>query len=272
MICKAFGITRQAYHAARKREAETLLRQQQARAIVEQARGEISPRIGTRKLYREFYAAFRRLKLGRDKLFELLRRCGLLVPRRRRLLSITHWMHKLRTFDNLISGLRPSASNEVWVADMTYVPTDEGFAYASIITDAYSRKILGYHLSATLEAAGPLAALKMAMRGAGDLRGLIHHSDRGVQYCCQDYVSMLERHGCRVSMTAGGNPCDNALAERVNGTLKNEYMLGYGFRTLEQARRALSQAVRLYNQIRPHLSLAYRKPSQVHNDGLRSAA
>lgn len=271
-ICGEHGITRQGYHAARKREAARAQREEAALEMVDQARCEIGPNTGTRKIYFEHFDLFRELKIGRDKLFELLRRFNRLVTRKRRQFSITHWMHRLRTFENLVRGVEVGRPNEVWVSDMTYVPVGDRFAYASIVTDAYSRKIVGYYLSDTLEAEGPLKALRMALRDAGDVQGLVHHSDRGIQYCSKDYVETLEQHGCSISMTTGGNPYENALAERINGTIKNEYMMNYGFRSTRQARRALKEIVYTYNERRPHLSLAYRKPSEVHNDALNQGS
>ena len=270
-ICQEHGITRQGYYQARERAKARQDREEQALDEVRQERKR-QPRIGTRKLYKMFEDTFRRLKIGRDKLFALLRAHGLLVRRKRRTTWTTHWWHRLRVYENLTSDFIPSRPDELWVSDMTYVPVGNGFAYASIITDAFSRKIVGYHLAPTLEAAGPLTALRKAMREARDTAGLIHHSDRGVQYCCEDYVRMLKAHDCRISMTGGGNPYENALAERVNGTLKNEYLLGQGFKTFSHARQALAEAVSLYNQRRPHLSLAYEYPAEVHERGYVKAA
>ena len=214
-----------------------------------------------------FYEPLRLLKIGRDKLFDILRRRGLLVRRKRRAPGTTHWWHSLRRYDNLTRAFKPSRPNELWVSDMTYIPVEDGFAYASIITDAFSRKIVGYRLEPTLEATGPHKALQQALKEADSTEGLIHHSDQGIQYCSRLYVDTLKKHGCRISMTSGGRPSENAMAERVNGTLKHEYMLGEGFNSFKQAKRALAEAVDLYNERRPHLSLAYEKPAEVHDRG-----
>lgn len=270
-ICREHGKSRQAFYQARKRAKRRTGREDIAVRIVEEERTQ-QPMIGTRKLYSIFRDAFRLLKLGRDKLFDLLRRRGLLIRQKRRGLSITHWWHDLRRYPNLTTDLVPRRPNELWVSDMTYIPVGDRFAYASIVTDAFSRKIIGYHLAPTLEAIGPLEALGMALKEADSTEGLIHHSDQGVQYCSKDYVQTLKQHGCRISMTNGGNPYENALAERINGTLKNEYLLGNGFNSLGQARQALSEAVRLYNERRPHLSLAMAKPAEVHERGYLEAA
>lgn len=270
-ICQEHGKSRQAFYQARQRANRCAAREEMAVRLIEEER-EQQPKIGTRKLYSMFYAAFRILKVGRDKLFDLLRRKGLLVRRKRRSIGTTHWWHTLRRYANLVRALTPMQPNELWVSDMTYVPVKDGFAYASIITDAFSRKIVGYHMARTLETVGPLTALKMALNDADSTQNLIHHSDQGVQYCSKSYVETLNTHGCRISMTGGGNPYENAKAERVNGTLKNEYLLGNGFNSFNDARLALAEAVQLYNERRPHLSLAYQKPAEVHKRGYVVAA
>lgn len=262
-VCKEHGITRQGYHQAQQRAKERAARESLAVSAVREERRR-QPGLGTRKLYRMFYSLFRRMRLGRDKLFELLRRMGLLVRRRRRSVATTQWWHNLRRFKNLVKDLKPTRPDQVWVSDMTYIPVADGWAYASIVMDAYSRRIVGYHLAPTLKTEGPVKALRGALRGASSTADLIHHSDQGVQYCSKQYVETLEAHGCRISMTGGGNPYENALAERVIGTLKNEYQLAYGFNSIPEARRALAEAVQFYNHRRPHLSLAYRTPAQVH--------
>lgn len=270
-VCEEHGITRQGYHAAKIRAQERQACEKKALKIVKQER-RAQPKIGTRKLYDLFEETFRRLKIGRDKLFDLLRRHGLLVARKRRSIGTTHWWHTLRRYPNLVKDFTPREPNKLWVSDMTYIPVEDGFAYASIVTDAFSRKIVGFHLASTLETIGPMKALKMALRSADSTEGLIHHSDQGVQYCSKEYVGTLKKHGCRISMTGGGNPYENALAERVNGTLKNEYLLAYGFNSFDEARGALREAVQLYNERRPHLSLSYEKPAEVHERGYLRAA
>lgn len=270
-ICREHGKSRQAFYQARRRAKESAAREEMAVKIVEEER-EQQPKMGTRKLYAMFNAAFRHLRIGRDKLFDLLRRKGLLVRRKRRSMGTTHWWHTLRRYANLVKEFTPRRPNELWVADMTYIPVGDGFAYASIVTDAFSRKIVGYYLSPTLEAEGPLKALNAALKDADRADDLIHHSDQGVQYCSKDYVKTLKKHGCHISMTGGGNPYENAMAERVNGTLKNEYLLGNGFNLLDDARNALAETVRLYNERRPHLSLAYETPAEVHKRGYLKAA
>jgi transposase InsO family protein len=262
-ICRAHGITRQAYYQGRRRRHAQQARHEEALRVV-RAERQALPRLGTRKLYHVHREAFRGLKIGRDALFALLRQQDLLVKRKRSKRRTTDSGHGLLTYQNLVQDHPAEAPNQVYVADITYVETLEGFRYAALVTDAYSRKIVGYDLSASLSIEGSLRALQMALSQAGPARGLIHHSDRGVQYCSRAYVEVLAAHGARVSMAAVGNPYENALAERVNGILKGEFFLDGLFVTEAQARAALREAVRLYNERRPHLALAYRTPSQVH--------
>lgn len=262
-LCRAHGISRQAYYQGRVRAQARTQRHEEALKVV-RAERRVLPRLGTRKLYHRHREAFRELKIGRDALFGLLREHDLLIARKRSRRRTTDSRHGLLTYQNLLQDHRPTGPEEVFVADITYVETLEGFRYAALITDAYSRKIVGYDLSASLSIEGSLRALKMALSSVDDARGLIHHSDRGVQYCSRAYVEELAVHGARVSMAQVGNPYENALAERVNGILKGEFFLDGLFVDEGQARLALAQAVWLYNERRPHLSLGYRTPSQVH--------
>ena len=262
-ICGAHGISRQAYYQGRERHQVRRVRQEEALKVV-RAERRMLPRLGTRKLYHLHRDAFSMLKIGRDALFGLLREHELLIARKRSKRRTTDSRHGLLTYQNLIKDHPPRRPNEVFVADITYLETVEGFRYVALITDAYSRKIVGYDLSASLSIEGSLRALKMALAQVGDVRGLIHHSDRGVQYCSHAYVELLAEHQARVSMAEVGNPYENALAERVNGILKGEFFLDSLFATEAQARAVLEQAVWLYNERRPHLSLGYRTPSQVH--------
>lgn len=201
------------------------------------------------------------LGLGRDKFFEILRKHGLLVKRRRKYTIITDSHHDLPVFPNLLPQATVEAPNTVWVADQTYIRLRQGFCYLSLVTDLYSRKIVGHDLYASLESAGPLNALKMALANVHNPVGLIHHSDRGKQYSSDDYINALNNHGMRISMTAPRRPDQNAVAERVNGILKNEFYLDSTFASLAEARRAIVQSIYIYNNIRLHLSLGMLTPS-----------
>lgn len=264
-LTRTCGITRQAYYQAQARSRARTDADEQALELVAQVRSR-HPKMGTRKLYWQHYESLRALGIGRDALFGLLRREGLLVERKPRRKRTTDSRHGFPTWQNLITDHKPSRPGEVFVADLTYIETLEGFRYLALVTDAYSRKIVGWDLSASLSVEGSLRALKMALKQTRpqERRGLIHHSDRGVQYCCHRYTDCLHQAGARVSMAEVGNPYENALAERINGILKQEYALDGIFASERQARRAVREAVWLYNEERPHLSLAYQKPSQVH--------
>lgn len=204
------------------------------------------------------------IKYGRDKFYNLLGEHGLLVKRRRRGTRTTNSNHFYRRYPNLVSNLEITTSGRLWVSDITYIRTQMGFAYLSLITDAYSRKIVGWSLWPDLSSEGALNALRMAVDGEGVKQGLIHHSDRGIQYCCNDYVQYLK--GCRIeiSMTENGDPYENAIAERVNGILKDEYSLEDTFKDYLDANEAVKAAVHKYNNKRPHASCNYMFPADAH--------
>ena len=223
-------------------------------------------RIGTRKLLDEMKAflGMHQFKIGRDAMFDLLAERGLLVSKRKRRGFVTTLSkHRFKKYPNIVRDFIPIAPNQLWVSDITYIHLKEGFAYLSLITDAYSRKIVGFYLSQDLSARGPLAALKMALSTNPHRNGLIHHSDRGVQYCCDEYVKLLEYHEVKISMTENGDPLENALAERVNGILKQE-LLEEVFPNFETAQRAVAIACSSYNHLRPHGSIDNLKPAQAH--------
>lgn len=223
------------------------------------------PRMGGRKLLHELQEWLRKagLKIGRDRFFDLLRKAGLLVRPRRRFRRTT-WPGEWRC-ENLLPETVIKHPNQVWVSDITYVDSEAGFGYLSQVTDAFSRFIVGYDFSTSLAVEGVLAALNMAItRAGGETAGLIHHSDHGIQYTCLAYGQELADHQILCSMGQKGNCYDNALAERVNGILKQEYALGERFANIEQAARAVDEAIWLYNHERPHLSLDYKKPYEIH--------
>jgi transposase InsO family protein len=223
---------------------------------------KLMPQIGARKLFHEIGSA---LPFGRDRFFDWLRKHGLLVKIKRSFPLTTYSKHALKKYRNLIRDFKATAAGQVVVSDITYIDLGEGrFAYASLVTDAFSRKIIGYHLSPDLRVDGPLKALRMALRSMRNPEGLIHHSDRGVQYCSKRYINELECNGVSVSMTERHHCAENAMAERVNGILKHEFGLKNRFKSIAAARQALSQAIWIYNNLRPHLSLDYQKPAQVH--------
>ncbi len=227
------------------------------------------PRIGTRKLHYMLSATLQKhdISIGRDKLFDLLEDYGLLIRRRKRKqISTTDSNHPFRKYPNLIRELELLRPNQLWVSDITYISLADCFCYLSLVTDAYSRKIIGYCLHPTLKKEGPLHALRMAQGGlpAKKQEALIHHSDRGLQYCCGDYITLLESSNISISMTEKGDPYENAIAERVNGILKEEFGLDKGFDSFEQANRAVENAINIYNRQRPHASCNYLTPEQAH--------
>jgi transposase InsO family protein len=207
------------------------------------------------------------IKMGRDKLYDLLADHGMLIKRKKRKPMTTDSDHPFFKYGNLVRGVIMTRINQIWVSDITYIRVAHGFAYLSLVTDAYSRKIVGHCLHNTLGTAGPLNALQMAVDEAGISTGqyLIHHSDRGLQYCCADYITLLRKHFIAVSMTQNGDPYENAIAERVNGILKMEFGLFMTFRTLSAASQAVDTAVNNYNTIRPHMSLHLKTPFSVHH-------
>ena len=235
---------------------------------VQQIRAQM-PRIGTRKLHYLLAQTLseHQVEIGRDRLFDLLADYGMLVRRRKRKKTYTtDSNHPFRKYPNLIRDVVVMAPNQLWVSDITYVSLSSGFCYLSLVTDAYSRKIVGYCLYRTLQKEGPLAALNKALRQWDLHSSLIHHSDRGLQYCCADYISVLSGYGITISMTEQGDPYENAIAERINGILKQEFDLSKTYRSFEEAEAAVEHAVTIYNDQRPHSSCNYLTPTQAHQE------
>ena len=236
-------------------------------ALVRRER-RLQPRLGGRKLYHMLRQelAEAEVVVGRDRFFEVLRAHHLLVERLPpRACRTTYSRHSLPVFRNLIRDFELTGPDQVWVSDITYIRTAEGFEYLTLIMDLYSRKIVGYHCSEDIDAAANVTALKAALRDLADDRYPIHHSDRGCQYCCHEYVGVLKNRNLPVSMTEENHCYENSHAERLNGILKQEYALGVTFGGRQQARRAVDQAVWLYNHRRPHGSLRNRIPAEVHS-------
>ncbi len=230
------------------------------------AHRRLQPRLGGRKLL-FMLAGFMQqhnIHIGRDAFFELLAANSLLVKRRRPLRPRTTFSnHHYRRYADLAKALKPCRADELWVSDITYISLKKGHAYLSLVTDAYSRKIVGFLLSPDLTVAGCLAALQMALEQRGPGSQLIHHSDRGSQYCCHAYVELLNKNGIAISMTQSGDPRDNAIAERLNGILKEE-LLEPEYASITTARQAVKQAVEVYNNLRPHSSVDMLTPTKAH--------
>ena len=226
----------------------------------------LQPRLGGRKLLKILGPKLSRcgIIIGRDRFFKVLKRQGLLVDKLPSSPRTTNSYHSLPIFLNRVKGKELTRSNQVWAADITYLRIRDTFMYLSLITDMYSRKIVGYHLGESLDTKETLKALKMALRNKPKDVFPIHHSDRGCQYCSHDYVAALEKSGISISMTEENHCSENALAERVNGILKQEYGLGCRFNNAIQMHKAVKQAVWLYNTKRPHSSLGLEIPEHIH--------
>ncbi|NVM80210.1 transposase InsO family protein [Duganella sp. SG902] len=264
-----FGISRQSYY---KRLHAEIGRASKAAVVAEMVRDvrRLQPRVGGRKLHlmlkEQFVTAG--VKLGRDGLFDTLRRTRLLVPRRRSYTKTTDSKHHLHKHPNLIKGApAPTCAEQLWVADITYIDTTTATGYLSLVTDAYSRKIVGYHLHPSLHTDGVAAALLNALRCRKSHCRLIHHSDRGIQYCATAYQQIHQRYGIVCSMTDGYDCYQNALAERVNGILKTEFLVSKPA-NLEQAEVMIRQAIAIYNTKRLHAALQYKTPDAVHRASL----
>ena len=261
-------MSRQNYYLGRRQRQIADLAEEEIVASVGVVRRE-HPRMGGKKLHGLLQGELRAkgIEIGRDRFFRVLGNHGLLVKARKRRVKTTNSKHTLPLFGNRLKDMKLDGPDQAWVADLTYLRTEAGFVYASLLTDAYSRKIVGFHLDDRLESEGCLQALKMALSELPEGRKPVHHSDRGCQYCSHRYVDELRRHGMEVSMTEVLHCYENAQAERVNGILKQEYYMDTLFVTKDQARLALVDAVRLYNEGRPHLSLDSDFPSVVHRRG-----
>jgi len=264
-ICRLLGMSRQAYYQYWWHNEDISIEQELVIKQVTQMKKD-HRHMGTRKIY-ELIQPFlidHQIKMGRDALFTLLAGHGMLVKRYKRRISTTDSYHMYRKFPNLIKDFVPLGPNQLWVSDITYWRINERFLYISFITDAYSRKIVGYNIAETLLSVETVKALKMALKGAENISFLHHHSDRGLQYCCNEYIQILEEHEVRISMTESGDPRDNAIAERLNGIIKNEYLKSYKVNGLAEGKQVLDFVIRLYNDERPHMSLGYLTPNLIH--------
>ncbi len=269
-ICSWYNISRQAHYQMTDRQNKG---HQQAQAIIELVRQKRRrhPRMGARKVLHELepQLAQKGLGIGRDRFFDLLAQYDLLIPCTRQKRRTT--FSGLWRCPNLLPELHLHRPHQVWVCDITYLETQKGFCYLALITDAYSRFIVGFDVSTSLAVEGALRALEIAMAQVpSSCQGLIHHSDHGIQYTCHAYRDQLQHALMLSSMGQVGNCYDNAVAERLNGILKLEYLLNHRFDDLEHAQTTTAQAVWLYNHERPHLSLNYLKPIQVHLNTLHN--
>lgn len=251
-------MSRQAYY---KHLQRTELKEEGQFRLLYQVREirKTHPRIGARKLHELLVNHPDRI--GRDRFMRLLREHGLLIRRKRNPVRTTNSNHYYKRYSNLVKGLYIDRPMQVWVSDITYVNLGGKHAYLSLITDAFSRKIVGAKLASTLASKHTLEVLRQAIANEGTPE--YHHSDRGIQYCCHDYVNELKSYNVKISMTQSGDPLDNAIAERVNGIIKNEYMYPYLKRGTE-TNEVLTLALRAYNEQRPHMSCGMKTPKRAH--------
>ena len=263
--CKLFGKSRQAFYEQRNGPQGKGLSEAMVIHLVKEIRKDL-PRCGTDKLYYMLKEKLQEhnIKIGRDGLYQLLGRHGMLIRHRNRKPYTTNSYHHFHKYPNLIRNKTLHEAGELWVSDITYIRRCNEFSYLSIITDAYSRKIVGYKLHKTLHSAGSIDALIMANKDAKKTKHLIHHSDRGIQYCCKEYVQMIAHFGIQLSMTEKGDPYENAIAERVNGILKYEFNLRQTFASHTEAEQATHIAIQKYNELRVHDSCNRLTPIQAH--------
>ena len=266
-LCEVFGYTRQAWYNHLKRSELQVFQEHIVLQRIREIRTEL-PKTGCIKLYKSLNSGFLQrlgINMGRDAVFNLVRENGMLIKSKKRYAVTTDSDHRYKVHKDLVQRRPAQYAEEIWVSDITYITTVAGFTYLSLVTDAYSRKIVGYYLSMNLKAEGCITALNKALNERiYPENTLIHHSDRGTQYCCDAYVSRLQEKDVLISMTQSGSPYDNAIAERVNGILKSEFDLYVIFDSYCQACQAVDQAILKYNTLRLHASCGYQTPEVVH--------
>ncbi len=267
-----FGINRQVYYRSIKRTQKRKSIAQQVVELVNREHQKL-PRLGTRKLYVLLCRQLEELKVGKDKFFDILRANHLLIKPKRSY-HITTWSHhRFRKHSNLIKEMAIIEPEQIWVSDITYIGKREKPCYLSLITDAYSKKIIGYEVADSLSTDGCLKALKMAQKNrVHKSKCLIHHSDRGVQYCSDEYQYLLSKYRIRCSMTQDSDPYENAVAERINGILKQEFMIDNYHLELALMKKVVSESIKIYNECRPHLSNHMLTPNKMHlqNENLQN--
>jgi len=266
-LCAVFGYTRQAWYSHLRSVRLCFLEQEIVLEKIYEIRKEL-PKTGCIKLYKELNNGFLQghgISMGRDAVFNLVRSQGMLIKTKKKWVYTTNSFHRFKVHADLVQRRAALCAEEIWVSDITYLRTSACFVYLCLITDAYSRKIVGYHLATDLKAIGCIKALKQALKGRlYPDRPLIHHSDRGTQYCCDDYVSLLRDSNIQISMTQTGSPYDNAIAERVNGILKMEFDMEKTFKNVTQAKSCVELGIHKYNNLRLHASCQFQTPQDTH--------
>lgn len=271
-ICNKLMKSRAAYYKAVKADEIRLDEYRVIKSKVLYYRSFMTE-LGSKKLYHLINPNLveNNIKIGRDKFIKFLKKEDLLVPKRKPRYKITtDSNHPFKVYKNLTQELSITNPDQLWVSDITYLRTEKGFCYLALITDAYSRKIVGYDVSDTLELEGALNALKMAERNKIG-KETVHHSDRGSQYCSYAYTGRLKKGNTKISMAAAGNCYENAMAERINGILKMEFHLDYTFKNTQQARLITQQSIKIYNEMRPHWGINLKTPEEMYNLKLKSA-
>jgi putative transposase len=267
-LCRLFGKSRQAFYDHTWRYCDEQLQEAWIIDRVRSIRLSI-PGAGGLKLFIMLKDELKlhNIIIGRDRFYALLKQYNLLIKRRKRYVQTTQSHHHYRKWDDLTGKLVIKSIEQLWVSDITYLRLENGFVYLSLITDVYSRKIVGYHLSQKLKAEGCISALNKAIAALtipSHRRKLIHHSDRGIQYCCEPYIAILQQSNIKISMTQSGSPYDNAIAERVNGILKQQLGLGKVFKNYAESVAAVNKAIDGYNRLRPHASISNLTPNMAH--------
>lgn len=266
LCCSLLGYSKQAYYKRGLNRQQSLLQEEIILQKVMEIRKQ-QPVIGGRKLYHLIQEQLpEELRPGRDSFFSMLRENGLLIRKTRsKHPRTTFSWHHFHLYPNLIRDMVPDGPNQIWVSDITYIRKQDGvFLYLSLVTDLYSHKIVGWNLSESLAMEGALASLNMALEGLPQDAGLVHHSDRGIQYCSSVYTAKLKARGIKISMTQSGDPKENAVAERVNGILKQEWINREKILSCKQAEKRMEQIINIYNTLRPHMSIDWLTPQQAH--------
>lgn len=258
-----FGISRQVYYRAKKSEKQRRQKAEKVIGLVQQVRLRM-PRIGSRKLYHLLYDDLRKIGVGRDRLFAIMRANHMSIIPKRQYHITTDSHHRFRKHKNLIEDLAVKRPEQVWVSDITYIGTRKNPMYLALVTDAYSKKIMGYDVSNSLDTSGALRALKTALKERIYKKPLIHHSDRGLQYCSFEYQGVLSDKDVKTSMTEQYDPYQNAVAERINGIIKHEFLNGIKVQNIELMEKIVNQSIQIYNEERPHLSCHFYTPNQMH--------
>lgn len=262
--CRLFGINRQVYYRSIQSERHNRNIATNVISMIEQVRAR-QPELGTRKLYDILYNQLRELGVGRDRLFSIVKANHMGITRKKQYHITTDSHHRFRKHKNLVENIHLNRPEQLWVADITYIGTRKNPMYLSLVTDAYSKRIMGFNVSESLHATGADSALKMALRNRRYLQyKLIHHSDRGLQYCCDLYQKRLNKNNVICSMTEKYDPYQNAIAERINGILKQEFIRGITTQDLELMEKLIKQSVYIYNHERPHWSCYMKTPDYMH--------